>query len=95
MPVSSCRVSSSAASRRTLKRRSDELKRIRSFTSGGDSSAQLQAEIKSLTKEQREELLQGIHLPVVIPTEQALAMKADLGIPWNKLRIIRRYFLIT
>lgn len=27
---------------------------------------------------------------VQVPTNQALAMKADLGIPWSKLRAIRR-----
>ena len=91
MPVTGCRVSSSAASKRTLKRRSDELSRLQSFTSCGDFSAQFQAEIRALSKEQQEDLLQGIHLPVVIPTEQALAMKADMAIPWNKLRVIRRY----
>lgn len=34
------------------------------------------------------ELQSGIK--VVIPTSYALAMKADLGIPWSKLRAIRR-----
>ena len=43
-----------------------------------------------VTKAEREELLGDAQLPVVIPTDQALAMKADLAIPWNKLRILRR-----
>lgn len=30
-------------------------------------------------------------LAVTVPTEHALAMKADLAIPWNKLRALRRY----
>lgn len=28
---------------------------------------------------------------VRIPAEKSVAMKADLNIPWNKLRIMRRY----
>jgi hypothetical protein len=48
-------------------------------------------ELICLTKVQREELLQEAQLPVVIQTSHALAIKADLSIPWNKLRILRRY----
>ena len=63
---------------------------VRDIASGGDSTTQLAAEIKSLSKAEREDLLQQTCLPIVIPPEHALAMKADLGIPWNKLRILRR-----
>ena len=90
VPVRGCRVSSSEASRRTLKRRTEQIGRIRSLSSGGDSTAQLRAEIKSLSKEEREELLQQAGLPVHIPIDHSLAIKADLGIPWRKLRILRR-----
>ena len=48
------------------------------------------SEIKALTTVERETLLQDAQLPIIIPTDHALAMKADLGIPWNKLRILRR-----
>lgn len=47
----------------------------------------LQAEVRSLS---REELLGTAGLPIEIPTDQALAMKADLSLPWNKLRVVRR-----
>ena len=94
MPVTGSRISSSEASRRTLKRRTDDISRIRDVTSGGESSAQFQAEIRSLSKEQREQLLQQAHLPVVIPTDHALAMKADLSLPWNKLRIMRYVYAL-
>ena len=90
VPISGCRISSSEVSRRTLKRRTDDISRVRNIASGGESSAQLKAEIRSLTTDEREELLQQAQLPVVIPTDHALAMKADLALPWNKLRIIRR-----
>ena len=44
-----------------------------------------------MSKEQREQHLQQAQLPVVIPTDHALAINVDLSLPWNKLRIIRRY----
>ena len=81
----------SDASKRTVRRRSETLSKVREITSGGDTTAQLAAEVKSLSKAEREELLQQAQLPILIPTNHALAMKADLGIPWNKLRILRRY----
>ena len=93
MQVAGCRVTSSKASARTLKRRTETFSKVRSIISGRDNMAQLASEIRSLTKAECEELLQDAELPVVIPTEHALAMKADLEIPWNKLRILRRYEL--
>ena len=89
--VGGCRVPSSEASARTMKRRTENIGKVRSITSGGDNSAQLASEIKALSKAEREELLLEAQLPVVIPMDQALAMKADLGIPWNKFRVLRRY----
>jgi hypothetical protein len=60
---------------------------IRDVISGGDSTSQLREELRSLDKAGREELLRNAG---DIPAEQGLAMKADLGLPWNKLRIIQR-----
>ena len=93
MKVPNCRVPSSEASRRTVKRRSDGISQVRHLTSGGDSAAQMAAEVKDLSKEEREKLLSEAQLPIVVPTQKALAMKADLAIPWNKLRSLRRYVL--
>ena len=90
MPVTGCRVPSGEACSKTQKRRSDVISRVRSIASGGNTTIQLEAEIKALTKGERDELLHQAQLPVVIPTDHALAMKADLGLPWNKLRILRR-----
>ena len=61
-----------------------------SVESGAIPVTQMASEIKALTTAERESLLQNAQLPIVIPTDHALAMKADLGIPWNKLRILRR-----
>ena len=90
LPIPSCRVSSSAASSKTVQRRSHVISDLRTIVSGEDSFIQFQSEVRCLSRSQRQEVLKGAHLPVIIPTDQALAMKADLAIPWAKLRIIRR-----
>lgn len=78
------------ASRKTVDRRSVVLSTVRQIASGGDTSTQFAAEIKSLSKKERQDLLQQAQLPVTIPADHALAIKADLSIPWTKLRILRR-----
>ena len=90
MRVTTPRVDSSEASRRTLKRRSDELGKVRTLVSKGSSLVQQQ---NDLTKMERESLLDQAKIPETsaeIPAEDVLAMKADLSIPWNKMRILRR-----
>lgn len=64
--------------------------RVRELVSCGDSPSQLRAEIRHLTKAEREKLLYENGFTLEIPAEKGLAMKAELSIPWNKLRIIRR-----
>ena len=64
---------------------------IRGSLSMNDTRTQLQAEMKMLSSEERQDLLKSVGITIDIPPEQGLAMKADLAIPWNKLRIIRRY----
>ena len=43
------------------------------------------AEVNYLSRQQREELLQQAQLPLVIPADHALALKANLSIPWQSL----------
>jgi hypothetical protein len=83
-------VSSAEASPATLARRSHKLASARDLISGGESSVQLKAELKILGREERNKLLESAQLPIVIPTNHSLAMKADLALPWAKLRIINR-----
>ena len=47
-------------------------------------------EVKALGREERQKLLRDAGITLEIPAEQGLAMKADLAIPWSKLREIRR-----
>ena len=91
MPVSGCRVSSSEASSRTLRRRSLQLTQVREVVSGGCSTEQLQHDVAHMSKESREAILGEASLPVHIPVDHGLAMKSDLQLPWNKMRAIRRY----
>ena len=66
---------------------------VREVVSKGASSKQLEHEVKLLTKAERETLLEsamGDMPAIAIPADQVLAMKADLSITWNKLRVLRR-----
>ena len=91
MPVRGCRVRSSEASFNTISHRTKTLSQLRDTISGGDTSLQLQSELRVLNKEEREEVLRGVGLPVRIPPAHALALKADLGLPWAKMREISKY----
>jgi hypothetical protein len=90
MRVTHSEVTTSNACVRTIKRRNKSMGIIREVISGGDSASQFKEELKTLDKDGREELLRSAGFTLDIPAEQGLAMKADLGLPWNKLRIIRR-----
>lgn len=66
---------------------------MRDIVSKGAVVEQLQHELKTLTKEDREAILDVAMdgaPSIVIPADQVLAMKADLSITWNKLRVMRR-----
>lgn len=51
---------------------------------------QLKSEVRCLSKDERQEILKGANLPITIPADHVLAMKADLSLPWAKLRVITR-----
>lgn len=57
----------------------------------GDSIVQMGKEVKMLPKDERAALMKEANFTISIPPEQGLALKADLNIPWNKLRVMRRY----
>lgn len=82
---------SSEACRKTVSHRSRALTELRDHISGGDASLQMRSEIRALSKEEREAVLQEAGLPIEIPPNHALAMKADLSLPWSKMRVISRY----
>lgn len=90
------RVHSAEASSRTLRERTSTISDVRKVVSGGsvDSiTVQFADELQRTNREERETVLReaGILGSGDVPTEECLAMKASLAIPWNKLRHIRRY----
>lgn len=72
-----------------------QLRRQASGQSCLAESAQLQDEVKQMCKEDREKLLKSITDSTVVSSEEVLAFKADLGIPYNKLRTMRRLIIIN
>ena len=95
MKVTNSSVRSGESSRDTARRRSQELSKIRERLSSGDSEHQMADELKMLPKQVREELIKELKFTVHIPADKNLAMKADLCLPWNKLRVMRRSLLYT
>ena len=67
------------------------MSRIREQFSLGDSKEQMACELKVLRREERESLMKEAGFTLSVPPDQGLAMKADLCLPWRKLRIMRRY----
>ena len=84
---------SRSASKETIKTQTTELNKHRQLTSGGADAYQLEHEIKACSSADRERILSELHkggFKVEVPVNQILGMKADLNIPWSKLREIRR-----
>ena len=81
-------VSSSEASKRTLSRRTSEMNTHLSVATGGGEVAQMRHAVKSLTSEDRKDLLGDFQIE--IPALTGLAMKADMCLPWNRMRTMKR-----
>lgn len=64
----------------------------RELCSGGETSIQMSDEVKSCSQEEREAILGDLKesFKVEIPTNFAVALKADKGITWSRLRDLRR-----
>ena len=59
----------------------------------GDDTTQLAHEIHTWSLDERKKLIEEIRRAVGnfrISVEQSVVLKADLSIPWSKLRVIRR-----
>ncbi len=83
--MSSNRVATTEASSRTLQRRVLQVQNLWDMLGVG-----LEEELKALPKKERQKLLEGVALPIQIPPDHCLAIKANLSISWNKLRTLRR-----
>jgi hypothetical protein len=84
----------SDVSPRQATRRTKALNQVREIVSGGDTNKQLQLEVKSLPKASREQLLHDAGFSVHVPAGQGLAMRCDVGLPWNQLRQLRKWLRI-
>ena len=63
---------------------------VRAKVSGGAAAEQLKDELAVLTEAERRELLVAADCSAEITADETLAMKADLVLPWKKMRIMRR-----
>ena len=64
---------------------------IKERLSGSSSKEQLLDETKLIPNEEKQSLMKELNFSVYVSEEQNLAMKADLGLPWRKIRIMKRY----
>ena len=90
MQVPAGRVESSNACTKMILNRTKALSTIRDIASCDDTTLPLGAEVRAMSKAETRNLLQQAHLPITVPATDALAMKADLAMLWNKLRVLRR-----
>ena len=63
---------------------------IRGVLSQGESSTLLRKEVDYLSDAERQALLKEAGIVSSIGAGEALAIKAGLGLPWAKLRVLRR-----
>ena len=82
---------STKVSTRTVQRRVNYIQTLRTSISGGDPKSLLVAEMNQLPKSERQTLMKEAGFNLEVPQGEGLAMKASLGIPWSKLRHLRRY----
>ena len=79
--------------RKTARNRSKVVAETRTAVSGGAAGTQLKDELRAMSRLEREALLKealGKEFKITIPRGDILAMKADLGETWYKVRKLRR-----
>jgi len=77
----------------TLRARSSKLADVHDSLSGGGEGVrrQLVDEMKATDKQVRERILKEAGITPEITVGEGVAMKAELALPWRKLRHLRRY----
>ena len=83
----------SKASSKTLRRYRKQVQKVRHVLTSDDPTILLREEIRSLSKNEKNNLLKDAGITLDISPEQGLAIKADLTLPWNNIRMIRRLVL--
>ena len=91
--ISRCEVPSDDAAERTKRRRSEMIRAVRETICGAGrgAEAQMSLELNSLPRETQKKLLKdaGLKPNGTLESGTALALKADLGLPWYRLRKLR------
>ena len=79
----------------TISQRTHEINQLRQLVSGGSVGSQQADELRHLRKEERDHLLcdAGLMPQGKLGQGAGLALKADLHLPWFKLRKLRRWLL--
>lgn len=94
MQVSTPKIRTGQASSRTVPCRSSELRCQRKRISDGDECAQLASEVTASSQERRRALIEMLRekggIKISIPPGEALAMKVDLHLAYQKTRDMRR-----
>ena len=80
----------SQMSLRTRNSRASEVCNARTILSAESSSLILETELKALSHMEKQQLLLSAGITKEMKPEEGLALKAGLGLPWNKLRSLRR-----
>ena len=63
----------------------------KSVSGGGeDVRRQLQAEVRAMPRKERQKLLSEAGIGVEMNASQALAINAELAIPWYRIQVLRR-----
>lgn len=93
--LSQARVPSGEAAPRTIRQRSQSLASVRQAITAGDTTTQQAHELIATQREDRDKLIEeiknaGSTFLIQVPVRDSLAMKADLNMPWNQLREMRR-----
>lgn len=83
-------VNTGESSRVTKRWRSNEISTIHEMLSAGDANTQLIDELKLIPEEEKESIMKQLNFTIYVPPEENLAMKADLCLPWRKLRLMKR-----
>ena len=80
------------AAPRTVRKWSHSLANLRPKLSAGDTATQFAYELHMCNKEEVIEELRRTegNFLIQVPPETSLAFKADLNIPWNKLKVMKR-----
>ena len=81
------------ASASTVRTRTAAIADLRESTSGGKEGARIQLvdELKHVDADLRHSILKEAGITPEISPGQGLAMKAELMLPWNKMRHLQRY----